>query len=150
MSDLHVAFGVGEAEYVLPALDIVQMAPFEGATRVPETPPWVAGLVQIRGAVLPVIDLRARFGLEPQAPTLGSRVIVVREGERSLGLLADRAREVVRVPSEAFEAPPELVARQAEGWVRAVAQVDGRLLMLLDVRKVIGEERLDGDQAERA
>src|SRR5512142_3491368 len=110
---LHVLFRVGDADYVISALDVVQMESFGGATRVPGTAPYVAGLVQVRGRVVPVVDLRARFGL-PAAETTGDRrVIVVQVGARVAGLLADSAREVVQLDESAFEPPPELIAQQA-------------------------------------
>jgi purine-binding chemotaxis protein CheW len=145
MSTLHVMFRVADAAYVVPAADVAVMESFEGATRVPGTPAHVAGLVQIRGAVVPVVDLRVRFGLPPAAPTLDSRVVVVQAGTRRVGLLVDSARDVVRIAEDAFQPPPAAIQRQASGFVQAVAQVAGRLVMLIDHAKVIGEEQGDGD-----
>jgi purine-binding chemotaxis protein CheW len=139
---LHVLFRVGDADYVVPAADVVQMETFERATRVPGTAPHVAGLVQIRGRVVPVVDTRARFGLAPAAPTLDTRVVVVKDGDREVGLLVDRARDVVHIDADRFEAPPSVVADGARGFVRSVAQSGERLVMLVDVGKVIGSEPL--------
>lgn len=139
-------FKVAGAEYVLPASDVLQMESFTGATRVPGTPVHVAGLVQIRGRVVPVVDLRVRFGLSTVEPVLDSRVVVVKRGERIVGLLVDSAREVISIPPEAFRPPPEIVAEQASGFVRAVAQVGARLVMLIDCDRVIGEEKLHGKE----
>ena len=146
MSALHVLFKVAGAEYVVPASDVVQMESFTTATRVPGTPAYVAGLVQIRGRVVPVVDLRARFGLPPAEPVLDTRVVVVKQGERVVGLLVDSAREVLAIAPEAFRPPPEVVSEQAAGFVKAIAQVGGRLLMLIDCERVIGEERLHGKE----
>jgi purine-binding chemotaxis protein CheW len=145
VSALHVLFKVAGSEYVLPAADVLQMESFTSATRVPGTPPYVAGLVQIRGRVVPVVDLRARFGLQTVAPVLDSRVVVVQQGDRVVGLLVDIAREVVSIAKEAFRPPPEIVAEQAAGFVKAVAQVGGRLVMLIDCDRVIGEGKLHGN-----
>lgn len=142
MSTLHVLFRVGESEYVLPATDVLHMEAFEGATPVPGTAEWVAGLVQVRRRVVPVVDLRRRFGLLPVEATLQSRVIVVQDGLRTVGLLADSAREVVHVAADAFRPPPEVVAERAAGFVDAVAQVGKRLVMRLDVHRVVGTEDL--------
>ena len=140
MSDLFVAFKVAGSEYVLPASDVLQMETFVGATPVPGSPQWVLGLVQVRGRVIPVIDLRRRFGLPPQEGTLDSRIVVVQTGERVVGLLADAAREVLRIDSAEFHPPPEVVVRDAEGYVDAVARTGARLVMRIDFRKVIGED----------
>lgn len=151
MTALHVLFKVGEAEYVLPASAVVEMDSFSRATQVPGAAPYVAGLVQIRGRVIPVIDLRARFGLPPIERTLDARVIVVREGDRDVGLLADSAREVVQIETDSFQPPPEVVAEQGAGFVSSVARAGKRLVMRIDSSKVIGhhgiqKERSDGQQ----
>lgn len=146
MSTLHVLFKVGEADYVLPASEVVQMESFTGATPVPGVAPYVAGLVQIRGRVIPVIDLRLRFGLPEQERTLDSRVIVVRDQERHVGLLVDSAREVLRINPEDFHEPPEVVTQQAQGFVRWVAQAGKRLVMQIDFVKVIGQDGLSKEQ----
>lgn len=140
MSDLHVLCKIADAEYVLPAADVMQMESFEGATRVPGAAAEVAGLVQIRGRVVPVLDMRVVFGYATIERTIDSRIVVMKRGERTVGLLVDSAREVLKVPEAEFHPPPPVVAQQTEGLVKAVAQVGSRLLMLIDFTKVIGEE----------
>jgi len=142
MSALHVLFKVAGAEYVLAAADVLQMESFTSATRVPGTPWYVAGLVQIRGRVVPVVDLRARFELPAVEPSLDTRVVVVQQGERVVGLLVDSAREVLSIAPDLFRPPPDVVATQAAGFVKAVAQAGGRLVMLIDCDRVIGEGKL--------
>lgn len=144
MSDLYVLFRVANADYVLPSNDVLHMESFTGATFVPGAPPWVTGLAQIRRRVVPVVDLRLRFGLPAIEPTLDSRVVVVQCDERNVGLLVDSAREVTRLNADQFRPPPELVAQQAAGYVTSVAQSGTRLLLLIDSRKVIGEEVPNG------
>jgi purine-binding chemotaxis protein CheW len=144
MNALYVLFKVADAEYVLPAADVLHMESFVGATRVPGAPEHVAGLMQIRRRVIPVVDLRLRFGLPAREPTLDSRVVVVQCGERAVGLLADSAREVKSISTDDFRPPPELIAEQSAGYVTRVAQAGARLLMLIDFRKVIGEEVPNG------
>jgi purine-binding chemotaxis protein CheW len=144
MSDLHVLCRIAEGEYVLPAADVLQMESYSGATKVPGAAPGVAGLVQIRGRVVPVLDLRVVFGLPAIEPTINSRVVVMTRGDRTIGLLVDSAREVLKIPAADFQPPPPVVARQTDGVVKAVAQAGSRLLMLIDFAKVIGEEQAHG------
>ena len=141
MNDLHVLCKIADAEYVLPAADVVQMESYVGATKVPGAGEQVAGLVQIRGRVVPVLDMRVVFGLPAVPPTIDSRVVVMKRGDRTVGLLVDRAREVLRIPTGDFQAPPPVVAQQTDGLVKAVVQAGTRLLMVIDFAKVIGEER---------
>lgn len=142
MSTLHVLFRVGQTEYVLPATDVLHMDAYEGATAVPGTPEWVAGLVQVRGRVVPVVELRRRFGLPHEAPTLQSRVIVVQDEDRVVALVADSSREVLHIPHDAFKKPPEGLQEDAHGFVKAVAQAGKRLVMLVDVHQVVGTDAL--------
>lgn len=144
MNGLHVSFRVGNADYAVPAAQVLHLDSYEQATRVPGVPPYVAGLVQVRGRVVPVVDMRARFGLPPGEPTSDRRVIVVQIGARVAGLLVDSAREVVQLEESAFEAPPDLIAQQASGFITAVATRDKRMFLLIDVPRVIGEELIHG------
>ncbi len=141
MSKLHVAFKVGSAEYIVSAEHVLHLESFTEATYVPGAPSFVAGLVQVRGRLVPVVDLRTRFGLPPAERTLDSRVIVVRIGTRVAGMLVDSARDVFRLDEATFEPPPDLIAAQAAGFVSAVATIPPqRLLLVIDVPRVIGEE----------
>lgn len=136
----HVVFKLGDSEYVVSAEHVICMESFTGATHVPGAPPFVAGLVQIRQRVVPVVDVRLRFGLPPMERALGQRVIVVQVDERAVGLLVDSAREVLDVPAGAVRPPPDLIADQSHGFVRAVAAVKHRLLMVLDLARVVGRD----------
>jgi purine-binding chemotaxis protein CheW len=137
---LHVVFKVGKGEYLLPTETVVQIESFTGTTFVPGAPAFVTGIVQIRGRIVPVIDLRQRFGSPVTEPTFDSRIVVGQRGERLVGLLVDMAREVLKVQPSELKAPPRMLEDQSGGFIKAVAQVGPRLLMLIDFAKVIGEE----------
>lgn len=140
MPDLHVTFRVGSADYAIPASEVLYLESFESATHVPGAPAYVAGLVQVRGRLVPVVDLRARFGLPPIDHALDRRVVVVQVGHRVAGLLVDSAREVLRIADSELSVPPDLLDHQTAGFVKAVATVTQRLFLLVDVPRVIGEE----------
>ena len=140
MSTLHVVFKVAGSEYALPAADVLQMESFTAATPVPGTQPWVTGIMQVRGRIVPVLDVRKRFGLPAAEHTLDTRVVVATHGTRAVALLVDAAREVLKLEDGQIKPPPEMIAREANGLVKAVAQVGPRLVMLLDFAKLIGEE----------
>jgi purine-binding chemotaxis protein CheW len=144
VTSLYVLFRVGDSEYVLPAAEVIQMESYDGATRVPGTAPYVVGLVQMRGRVVPVIDLRQRFGLPAAEPTLDSRVVVVERAGRVVGLLVDSGREVIHLDEAALEEPPEVLNAHGDGFVRAVGRSGDRLVMLIDFQRVVGEERIHG------
>jgi purine-binding chemotaxis protein CheW len=142
---LHVLFKVADTDYVVPAADVLHMESFTRATKVPGTQDHVVGLMQIRQRVVPIIDLRLRFGLPAVTTTIDSRVVVVQSEQRAVGLLVDSAREVVQIAEDAFSAPPDVITQRAQGFVTSLAQAGARLVMLIDLRKVIGEETLSGE-----
>jgi purine-binding chemotaxis protein CheW len=140
---LHVLFAVDGTTFALPANLVLQMETFTGATFVPGTPPWVAGIVQLRGRVIPVVDLRARFGIAPAERTIDTRVVVGELEGRTVALVADAAREVARIAPSQLKPPPRLVDLGARGFIKAVVQLGERTIMVLDFAKVIGEESID-------
>ena len=144
MKALYVLFSVGGTEYVVPAAEVLQMETYAGATPVPGTAPFVAGLMQVRGKVVPVVDLRRRFGLPPIERTLDSRVVVVQVGDRIVGLLVDSAREVLRIALEDLESPPDVVGQGGAGFVSSLARAGDRLVMVIDPHKVVSEEQVHG------
>lgn len=140
---LYVLFRVDGADYALSADVVVQMETYTGATVVPGAPPFVAGIIQLRGRVIPVVDLRARFGLAPRATTLETRVVVGELRDRTVALVADSAREIVRLKPSQLAPPPRLVDRGQQGFLKAVAQLGERTVLVLDFARVIGEESID-------
>jgi purine-binding chemotaxis protein CheW len=142
-AQLYVVFKVGDAEYAVESAAVLQMEAFTGATAVPGTAKFIAGVMPVRGRVVPVVDLRVRFGLEAAALTLDSRVVVGQLGDRAVALLADSAREVLRIPASELKPPPPMADGASGGFVKAIAHVRGRLVLVLDFAKVIGEESMN-------
>jgi purine-binding chemotaxis protein CheW len=139
MSELYIAFRVAEADYALPARQVLQLESFESATPVPGTLPHVAGIVQVRGRIVPVIDLRLLFGEAAVSAGLDTRVIVVELGERTVALRVDSSREVLKLAPEQVQAPPAVINERSRGFVSAVARVENRLLMILNLEQVLGD-----------
>lgn len=140
MSSLHVICKIGDSEYAIATDEIHQMESYTQATPVPGALPYVAGLVQIKQQILPALDLRVRFGLPETPVNLETRLVVCKIKERLVGIIVDSAREVRSIPSDEFQKPPEMVANQSAGFVKSVARIKDRIIMLLDTVKVIGEE----------
>ena len=145
MTALYVVFQVADAEYAMPAAQVLQLESFAGVTAVPGTLPHVTGIVQVRGRIVPVIDLRLLFGKPSAEAVLDTRIIVVELNERTVGLRVDTSREVLKLEEDQFHATPTIVNDRSRGFVRGVARVGPRLLMLLDLTKVLGEEQLHDD-----
>jgi len=137
---LHITFRVGTASYALPASQVLHLESFERATHVPGAPAYVAGLVHVRGRVVPVVDLRARFGLPAVPHEIDHRIVVVQVGTRVAGLLVDSAREVLNIDEAAFEKPPDVIEDQTSGFVTGIATVAKRMFLLVDLPRIVGED----------
>jgi purine-binding chemotaxis protein CheW len=141
---LHLLCRVGDATYALPAREVVELESYAGATAVPGTAPWVDGLVQIRGRVVPAVDLRARLGL-PRAPrSLDTRIVVVELGDRVVGLVVDAAREVVRIDPDADGGDPVEAAPDAvdAAVVRGMVRAGERRFLLIDLASLLPGQEL--------
>jgi purine-binding chemotaxis protein CheW len=142
VTTLHVIFRIADVEYLICAEEVLQLESYAATTPVPGAPAFVVGIIQVRGRVVPVIDLRERFHLPRIEPTLGTRIVVAEARGRCVGLIVDSAREVIHVTPEQLKPPPRVLVERAEGFIQAVAQVGDRFLMLIDFNRVIGEEQL--------
>jgi purine-binding chemotaxis protein CheW len=140
VSESFILFKIAETTYAIPALQIQQVELVETVTRVPESPPWVDGIVYLRGQVVPVINLRRRFGLPAVPPDPSHRLVVVSHGERVVALVADSAREFVSIPTDQITAAPDSASQYVDG----VANRNNTLILLLNVEKL-----LDGTNAIR-
>lgn len=138
-ADAFVLFTLAESTYALPT-DVIQQLDMVGSvTPVPNAAPHLAGIVSVRGQVLPAIDLRARFGFPGADPTVRSRLLVVRVGGRTVGFIVDSAREFARIPREAVHAPPEALTGSASRFLRGVAQLGDRIVLVLDAARLLSE-----------
>ena len=114
--------------------EIIRM---QSITRIPNGPAFVEGVTNLRGRVIPVLDLRKRFGLPASDPTRRSRIVVGELGEHTVGLVVDGVSEVLLVSSEAVELPSTLVTTADSAFLRGVAKLDERLILLLDLSRIL-------------
>lgn len=135
---LYVSFTLADKEYGLPIASVREILRVGEISRVPQAPPHIRGVMNVRGRILPIVELRARLGLDRLSPGPDARVVVVEVRERSLGLLVDRVTRVARVKDSTLaEAAPELAAARA-GCASAVAATAEGALVLLDPEKALG------------
>lgn len=132
-----VSFKVGEEEFGIDILKVQEINRMMEITQVPDAPPDIEGVVNLRGKVIPVIDLRKRFGLLPKEETAHTRIIVVELTNKTVGFIVDEVNEVLRIPSSVTEPPPELVRGSSADYIVGIGKLDNRLLTLLDLEKVI-------------
>jgi purine-binding chemotaxis protein CheW len=137
-----VVFGMGRELFGVSIEEVHEIVRVPEITAVPDAPPFLEGMINLRGKIVPVIDLRRRLRLEGAARDKHTRVLVAEDGGRLVGLLVDAVSEVLRVPEGSLEPPPEMISSIGVEYVSAVAKAGGRLISLLDFHKVLGLEDL--------
>jgi purine-binding chemotaxis protein CheW len=135
-----VSFSLAGEEFGVDILKVQEINRMTNITRVPDSPPSVEGVINLRGRLIPIIDLRGRFGMERKEPDKHTRVVVVELHGAIMGFVVDAVQEVLRVRRDVMEPPPELVSSVKSEYVTAVAKLDDRLLILLDLDKVLSSE----------
>jgi purine-binding chemotaxis protein CheW len=133
----YILFTVAATTYALPSGDVRHMEMIEDMTRVPNAPSFIDGVVFSRGQVVPVVNLRARFGFEREPFDLRTRLIVVQAGARLIGLVADSAREFVNIPPDAIQPPNEALAGMSGRYVEGIASVRDRLILVLNLDRIL-------------
>ncbi|GJL53213.1 MAG: chemotaxis protein CheW [Nitrospirales bacterium] len=135
-----VSFHVGEEEFAIDILGVQEIIRMVELTAVPNAPYFVEGVINLRGKVIPILDLRSRFGLPPGERTKDTRIIVVDIRKTVLGFVVDSVEEVLRLPESLIETPPSTGRGGSAEFHKGVGRVNGRLLMLLDLGQILGLE----------
>lgn len=112
-------------------------------TSIPQAPPAVEGVINLRGKVDPVMDLRKRFGLTVTEETKDSRIVIVDIGDQDVGLIVDAVAEVTRIPLDSIEAPSDVVSTVETDYISGIAKFEDRMIILLDLDKVLSGTKLD-------
>lgn len=136
-----IVFRVGDEEFGIPISDVQEIIKISTITPIPDSPEFIKGLINVRGDIVAIIDVRARFFLTTQEEP--SRHIVITKQEGSFfGLMVDEVMEVLRIQESDIKPPPRLMTKINEYYVHGVVTHDGRLIILLDVAQVLSEEEL--------
>ena len=136
-ADSYVLCELAGATYAVRSDDIEHLEMVGHLTPVPNAPPFVDGVTSVRGRVLPVVNLRAKFGFERRGADLRSRLVVVRAGGRSVGLLVDAAREFATIPEASVQPPPDGLADISTRYLRGMAHLGDRLVLVLEIEELI-------------
>lgn len=137
-----VSFKIGEAEFGVDILKVQEINKMMELTSVPNTPSFVEGVVNLRGRIIPVLNLRSRLGLEIKEYDSETRIIVVELNERTIGFIVDEVKEVLRIPKSITEQPPDVVSGVNSAYITAIGKLEDRLLILLDLTKILTNEEV--------
>ena len=139
-----VSFNIGSEEFGVDILKVQEINRMVEITRVPQASHYVEGVINLRGKVIPIIDLRKRFNLEIKEYDKNTRIVVVDISGNIMGMVVDSVSEVLRLPSNTIEPPPEIVASINSEYIKGVAKLEDRLLIFLDLSKVIDVSEMSG------
>ena len=143
-NELHiVGFRVGAETFGVPITCVHEIVRVPSITNVPDSPEFVEGVINLRGKIVSVVDLRKRFGETNLDPQKKNRVIVVESGGKLVGLIVDSASEVLRIPNADIEPPPSVLQNSESSYVTGVGKYQNRLIILVDLQRVLqrGEMR---------
>jgi len=137
-----VSFNIGSEEFGVDILKVQEINRMVEITRVPQAPHYVEGVINLRGKVIPIVDLRKRFNLDVKEYDKNTRIVVVDIGGNIMGMVVDSVSEVLRLPSNTIEPPPEIAAGVNSEYIKGVAKLEDRLLIFLDLSKVIDVDQM--------
>jgi purine-binding chemotaxis protein CheW len=133
-----VVFKLGKEEYSVSILQVQEIKRITDITRVPHTPEYIKGVINLRGSVLPVIDLKKRLNLPQQVSTEDTRIIIVKVDELSVGMIVDAVSEVMTINQENIDSPDVVAGSVAASYLSGVGKLENRLLILLNLEEIIG------------
>ncbi|RXZ76940.1 chemotaxis protein CheW [Paenibacillaceae bacterium] len=138
-----IVFALADEEYGIEVEKVRTIERMMPITRVPKTPAFIKGVVNLRGVVVPVIDLRGRFGLAETEPTENTRIVIVAANDMEVGFIVDAANDVIDLDSDAIASPPEVVGGIKAKYLRGVAQLEeNRLLIMLNLAEVLNKKEI--------
>lgn len=137
-----VVFSLGQEEFAVEIARVREIVRMQPIRRMPGTPPFIEGIVNLRGSIVPIVDLRKRFGIHDSEIERNQRKIVIVDlDNRQIGILVDHVTEILRIPDESIEPAPEVVAEEIErDYITGVAKQEDRLIVLLDMIRIFSTE----------
>jgi purine-binding chemotaxis protein CheW len=132
-----VSFKIADEEFGVDILSVQEINRMSQITQVPNTPDFIEGVINLRGRIIPVIDLRVKLGMARKEHGKNTRIVVVELKGQTLGFIVDEVSEVLRIPKEITEAPPEMIGSVDSDYITSIGKLEDRLLILLDLEKII-------------
>jgi purine-binding chemotaxis protein CheW len=139
----YITFLATGQEYAADIMTIREIRGWTDTTTLPHVPDYVRGIINLRGMVLPVIDLKARLGLGQTVVSPKHVIIVINSGERTVGLLVDAVSDILTVAKSDIQAVPDVMQESQSDYVEGIAVLDGRMVTLLGMNKLTASFNLD-------
>jgi len=137
MQNQLVVFSIGNESYGVDVEAVESIIKMQEITKLPHAPEFVEGVTNLRGSVVPILDLRKRFGLASEEPTRDTRIMIVNMNDNHVGMVVDAVTQVVRISAESIEPPPQMAMTVNSAFIKGIAKLDDMLIILLDLKKVL-------------
>jgi len=138
-----ISFRIGAQEFCVDIMAVREIRGWTAATALPQSPSFVRGVINLRGAVLPIVDLAARLGFEGSETSERSVIIVAQIGEQVVGLLVDAVSDIISVTDDVIQPTPDVASETAKNFVRGLLAIDGRMISLIGLDRVLPELDLE-------
>jgi purine-binding chemotaxis protein CheW len=146
-----VSFKLGSEEYGVDIAQVQEINRMVSVTHVPRAPHFMEGVINLRGQLIPIIDLRTRFAMPRAEHTKNTRIVVTEIGTKRVGMVVDSVSEVLRLPVDQIEDAPEMLTGVDTEYIRGVGKVEDRLIILLDLARIIsGAEKRELEASDAA
>ncbi|NJC39818.1 purine-binding chemotaxis protein CheW [Brevundimonas alba] len=138
-----IAFRIGRQEFCVDIMSVREIRGWTPATPLPRAPGYMKGVINLRGAVLPIVDLGARLGLSTSEPTARHVIMVAHIGGRTVGLLVDAVSDIIQLTEDAVQPTPDVASDQVRTFVKGIFAVDGRMISLLELEWIVPESEAE-------
>ncbi|GAD59185.1 chemotaxis protein CheW [Brevundimonas sp. BAL450] len=135
-----IAFRIGEQEFCVDIMAVREIRGWTPATPLPRTPGYMKGVINLRGAVLPIIDLSGRFGLGVTEPNARHVIMVVHIRDRTIGLLVDAVSDILQLTDDQVQPTPDVAADEVKAFVKGIFAIDGRMISLIALDRILPTE----------
>jgi purine-binding chemotaxis protein CheW len=133
----YLSFVLGDAQYCIDILKVQEIRTYEPPTRIANTPAFIKGVINLRGNIVPIIDLRVKFGLTEQRYDTQTVVIVLNVAKRTIGVVVDGVSDVIAVPASEIKPPPELAGALDTQYLQGLATVAGQMMIIIDIERLM-------------
>lgn len=140
-----VTFRVGKSEYAINIMQAREIIKMEKITIIPNSPSFIEGVINLRGNIIPVIDLKKRFGLEEVQGEVNTGIIIVKIEDMDMGIIIDSVSKVISIPKSDIEPPPPVLSGIQQKYIKGVAKVDEKLLVVLDLDNMLSVQDNESD-----
>ncbi len=144
-----VSFKLGQEEFGVDIRKVQEINRMVEITRIPQAPNYCEGVINLRGKVLPVIDLRRKFGMDACEWTRNTRIVVCEEGDSIVGMIVDAVEEVRRIPHSSIEPPPAVVSAVETDYISGIVRLDERLLIFLSLAQIVSDVDINVNVANK-